>query len=357
MFISVPYKKRKKLHNKDKLIEYDAYNTKNNKKIFFGIFLTIVNLLTIIYFEKNKKLLKDMHNVNDINADKYLDTEEKIISNFDYISYENNTITNDMKEKAGWMHMSQNQYFLINGIIRKHKPKNCLEVGVAEGGSSILILNAIKDIEDSQLISLDLNSNFYLNPNFKTGYRVQKYFPELTKKWQLFTGEQPHIFLEKLNKTFDFVFLDTAHVNPGELINFIEIIPFLKENAIIILHDIIWHFLKEIKSLNINPKIRSISSPTLLLLSTIHGDKIIIKNEEGIDNMGAVYLYKNQKEYYLSYFLLLLNFWEYMPSDKQLEELRIFIKKYYDNDLYLSIFELAVKNNINYVKKLQNSKK
>ena len=313
------------------------------KKIFFGIFLAIIDILTIIYFEKNKKIFKD-------------EISDKIISNFDYINYENNIITNDMKEKAGWMYMSQNQYFLINGIIRKHKPKDCLEVGVAEGGSSILILNAIKDIEDSQLISLDLYSNFYLNPNNKTGYRVQKYFPKLTKNWKLFTGEQPHIFLEKLNMKFDFVFLDTAHVNPGELINFIEILPFLKENAIIILHDIVWHFLKETGSPN-TTKIKSISSPTLLLLSTIYGDKIVINNEKNIENIGAVYLYKNQKQHYLSYFLLLLNFWEYMPSDKQLEELRRFIKKYYDNDLFLSIFEKAIKNNMNYIKKLQNSKK
>ena len=57
--------------------------------------------------------------------------------------------------------MSPNQYFFINGIIRKHRPQNCLEVGVAEGGSSILILNAIKDIKNSKLVSLDLNKNFF----------------------------------------------------------------------------------------------------------------------------------------------------------------------------------------------------
>ena len=57
----------------------------------------------------------------------------------------------------------------------------------------------------------------------------------------------PHIFLQKLNITFDFVFLDTAHISPGEFLNLVEILPFLKDNAIIILYDITWHFSEKLK--------------------------------------------------------------------------------------------------------------
>jgi hypothetical protein len=35
----------------------------------------------------------------------------------------------------------------------------------------------------------------------------------------MYTGKQPHIFLDKLNLKFDFLFLDTAHIAPGEIIN------------------------------------------------------------------------------------------------------------------------------------------
>jgi predicted O-methyltransferase YrrM len=57
----------------------------------------------------------------------------------------------------------KNDIYFINGIIRKHKSKKCLEIGVFKGGSSIVILNALKDIKDSFLISLDLNSfNFFI---------------------------------------------------------------------------------------------------------------------------------------------------------------------------------------------------
>ena len=93
--------------------------------------------------------------------------------------------------------------------------------------------------------------------------------------------------------------------------------PFLNENAIIILHDITWQFIRE--------EIH-FTTTSIFLMSCLQGDKIIIKNKEGIENIGAIYLYKNQKNYYLDYFLLLLSYWEYMLSKKQIKKLKIFIK-------------------------------
>ena len=69
-------------------------------------------------------------------------------------------ITTKMINNSGWQLVGNQPYF-INGLIRKFKPKNCLEVGVANGGSSVLILNAIKDIPDFSLISLELNIQLY----------------------------------------------------------------------------------------------------------------------------------------------------------------------------------------------------
>ena len=138
-----------------------------------------------------------------------------------------------MIKESGWI-MGLDTASLINGLIRRHKPKNCLEIGVARGGSAILILNAIKDLPDARLVSIDL---FNVFENKKIGYLVEEKFPELMNKWNLFLGDMPHKFLSKLNLTFDFVFLDSAHQSPGEFFNLIEVLPFLNENAIIILHD------------------------------------------------------------------------------------------------------------------------
>ena len=141
---------------------------------------------------------------------------KKFDINFKYQNYQREMITEEIKNYSLWQ-LGDFEPFFINGIIRKYKPKKCLELGVAAGGSSIIILNAIKDVKGSSLISLDINTELYCNHTLKTGYSVFQYFPKLTKKWKLYTGQQPHIFLEQLNLKFDFLYLDTVHFSPGEL--------------------------------------------------------------------------------------------------------------------------------------------
>lgn len=236
---------------------------------------------------------------------------------------------------------------MINGIIRKLKPKNCLEIGVAEGGSAILILNALKDIKNSRLVSLDVSTKLYINQSLNTGYRVKEYFPELMNHWQLFTGEQPHIFLEKLNLTFDFLFLDTVHLTPGELINFIEALPFLKDKAIVVLHDIMFHLPT---NRYYNPKFVKYHPSQIFLMTSLIGEKILIREQDNnYDNIGAVFLYPNQKKHYLNYFLLLLTPWEYMPIEKHIKQLQIFIQKYYRDKIYIDLFNKAVQENVIYI--------
>ena len=58
--------------------------------------------------------------------------------------------------------------------------------------------------------------------------------------------------------------------------------------------------------------------------------------------MGVIFLYNNQERHYLDYFFLLLSFWEYMPKDNEINNLKIFIKKFYKKDIYLKIFDTAV---------------
>jgi predicted O-methyltransferase YrrM len=302
------------------------------KDIIRIFILKIAFLIFIIFYLKNaKKNIKKYKTRYDID--------------FNYVAYENNIITTKILENSGWQ-LGGSQPYFINGLIRKHKPKNCLEIGVADGGSSILILNAIKDIPGSSLISLDLNNQLYYNQSKETRYRVNQYFPELTKNWTLLTGQQPHKFLIRLKMKFDFVFLDTAHSAPGEILNFIELLPFLNEDAIFVLHDILWHFFSEIKFFPSN----------VYLYPVIYGDKVLLQNKDGsLENMGAVFLNNNQEKHYLDYFFLLLSFWEYIPKDNELNELKIFIKKYYKKDIYLRIFETAViKNKIFYENQQKN---
>lgn len=79
----------------------------------------------------------------------------------------------------------------LNGIIRYFKPRKILEVGVAAGGSSAIILNAIKDMDESKLYSVDLSKQHFMKSDKATGYAVSEFFPELIgqNQWELRTGK------------------------------------------------------------------------------------------------------------------------------------------------------------------------
>lgn len=73
-----------------------------------------------------------------------------------------------------------------------------------------------------------------------------------------------------------------------------------------------------------------------------------------LEKYGRYFLFKDQKQHYLDYFLLLNRFLEYMPSEKQIKDLRKFIKKNYNNDLYLKLFNSSVFYNQIYLNKFKN---
>ena len=315
---------------------------------FFLILIISSSFLIVFYFKFNIDSIETKYN-------RIIRNYNEFIIDTEFYNYERNFITEDMKKFAEWDQVENEPYF-INGIIRKYKPKNCLEIGVSKGGGSIIILNAIKDINDSSLISLDIDEQLYNNRSQKTGCNVKKYFPELAEnnKWKLFTGEQPHIFLDKLNKKFDFLFLDTVHLTPGELINIIEVLPFLNENAIIILHDIMFHLPSHSYY---NPLEIKYHPSMIYLLTSLEGKKYIIKHQKfGFENICAIFLKQNQEKYYLNYFLLLTSPWDYMPSNVQILQLKHFIMKYYKKDIFINIFNRAVKENRIYIKKVEKLK-
>lgn len=115
--------------------------------LIFKYLMIFLFLLFIIYEIKffNK-------NINENKIYKNIDL------NFKYHLYETDKISEKMIKYAGWV-LKKNEPYFINGIIRKLKPKKCLEIGVARGGSSIIILNALQDISDSFLVSLDICSH------------------------------------------------------------------------------------------------------------------------------------------------------------------------------------------------------
>lgn len=205
----------------------------------------------------------------------------------------------------------------LNGIIRLTKPKKILEVGVAAGGSSSIILNAVKDMDNSILYSIDYNEKFYRDKSKDSGFIVKEKFPHLLKNRKLYTGGVSAKFMDEVGGNIDLCLLDTMHSNPGEFLDFLMILPYMKKNAIIIMHDIF------------------VASTNLILFSAIRGEKILFKDKNQIFKnygIGAIILDDNIMDFVFDYFFLLKLNWNYMISDEDIEYIIKLFQKHYDKD-------------------------
>lgn len=189
------------------------------------------------------------------------------------------------------------------------------------------MLNAL---ENGKLFSIEYSTQWYRSPEFKSGFAVDDY-PELKKKWSLFTGGLPSKFLDIIQGGIDFALIDTMHFNPGEILDFLMVLPFLKDDAIIVLHDT-----KLCMHPEHNPDGWAI--PTNLLLSSIEGKKIVpeyISKNGNIPNIAAVKINKNTKNKIFEIFNLLTVRWSYLPSETELTEVISFLSKHYDKKLII----------------------
>ncbi|MEI0495514.1 class I SAM-dependent methyltransferase [Brachyspira intermedia] len=230
--------------------------------------------------------------------------------------------------------MSDLQKRFLNGIIRQNKPKKIVEFGVAAGGSSAIILNAIKDIEGSKLYSLDYSKMYYVDKSKETGWAVKEKFPYLTNKWELYTGGIGAKFIEDVGGNIDICLLDTAHCNPGEFIDLLIVLPYMRKGGIIILHDTIFHLCVN----NAN----SYTNGTIF--SCLKGKKYILNEGilRNIGNIGAVVLDDDIMDRILDYFYLLTFNWNYMPTNEDISYLTKLFNKNYDqyfNDLFQGILD------------------
>jgi len=264
----------------------------------------------------------------------FIDTKEKI--NFDKFEvYKYNEIKETLiQSKCSQMWANQKEF--LNGIIRKFKPNKIIELGVGGGGSSIIILNAIDDFKNSKLYSIDLNSANSI------GKCVDKYFPKFKRNWKLFKGNIATEYLETIGNNIDIAMIDTAHFEPGEILDFLIILPFLKEEAIVIFHDIGNQMTVSMDRNEWAPYI---------IFNAIRGKKYLPSGKYILkQDIGAIKLEKNQKKYYHDYFRLLGGQWQYFPKEIHIKQFTKFIKKYYDAEC-LTMFEEAVTFNRNFVKR------
>ena len=248
--------------------------------------------------------------------------------------------------------MSDQDRNFLNSLILREKPKKIVEIGVAKGGSSGIILNAIKNLNGAHLFSVDLNKECYSLKGKLTGFLMDD-FPELKKKWTLLTGGTIYDYIDQIGDNVDLVLIDTVHANPGEILDTLGIFPYLKKEAVIVFHDTNLQICQE----------RGTEFTNNTLMSAIYGEKIIPSPDsfEGLrgyfNNIAAIRLNGESLQNIYNVLNLLALHWTYFPTLDQLNKIKHFIKKHY-GEFYVRYFEniISVQKKL-YIEKINEHKR
>lgn len=234
--------------------------------------------------------------------------------------------------------MSKRELAFLCGLIKKYRPEKIVEIGVASGGTTGVILQCIAMLDyNAKVFSLDLSEDYYREPSKKTGYLIDECKKLLTRKVDhtLITGKYAVESLETIGKGIDFLILDTVHKLPGELLDFLACYKFLNSGSVVVLHDLILNH--TIKNLN--------SFATKVLFDTVTAEKILdLDDETNFPNIGAYIVNEDTGKYINDIFSALTISWRYRPGDRELMLYRDFYKKYYSCD-NLKLFDMALELN------------
>ena len=231
---------------------------------------------------------------------------------------------------ASYSEMGKNERYFINGFIRSLKPSKILELGVGAGGSSAIVLNAIKDFPNSHLVSVDYLEFAYRQPDKSSGFIVYEKFPELMTQWQIYRGGDISNFIEKIGGDIDLLILDTIHVHPGEILDFICVLPFLQDGAWVLLHDI---------SVFYSSKLRNDALACRYLWSSVVSERKICPEltdwTQIFPNLGAFIIGSDTRKYIQNVFESLIIPWKLFPSEHDIANITSLISKYYPEEYSL----------------------
>jgi predicted O-methyltransferase YrrM len=218
----------------------------------------------------------------------------------------------------------------VNGLIRYYTPQNIIEIGVAYGGGSVNLLNAINDVSGSRLVSIDRALHYNNTP---IGSDVMTVFSEeeVAQKWTLVTDSDPSTVLDDLSYRYDFAVIDTVHLHPIESLNFLCVLPYMNDGAIVVLHDTALYLR------NSND-----SYATRVLMCAVAAPKLTHAYQGREQNIIAFQINSDTYKYVDNIFDSLFLPWGYMPIGEDIDRIRELLCKHY-NVLQVEKFDRAVK--------------
>ena len=120
--------------------------------------------------------------------------------------------------------MSKEEQGFLCGCIKEKKPQKLIEVGVAGGGTTAVIMKCLEHVSpDAEVWSVDINKECYRRKGMPTGFQLEEVKDHLSnyKNHTFCLGGILPQFIEGIGGDIDFAMLDTAHSMPGEILDFL----------------------------------------------------------------------------------------------------------------------------------------
>lgn len=123
--------------------------------------------------------------------------------------------------------------------LRQSSAKTAIEIGVASGFSSSVILSCLRrNAIDARLFAYDLADQCYFDKSRKTGQAVREILGN-EDNYHLRTGVTSADIKENPEQV-DFVFIDAGHRHPWPALDLLSLHRFIKPGGTIGLHDVNW---------------------------------------------------------------------------------------------------------------------
>lgn len=230
--------------------------------------------------------------------------------------------------------MTRFENAFLMGLVRQHKPRKILEVGIAAGATSAMLLDCIAaHLPEAHLFSVD-SSDTYYRGEAKTGFLAFD-TPCAATRWTRMTGDVLPTYLEGIGHEIDVCILDTLHILPGELLDFIAVLPYLRNGAIVVLHDVALPFVSWYDPEKYDAHHKD-SCATRVLLDVAVGEKILCRDasqSSGMVNIAAVRITDDTRRYVRDVFSALALPWAYMPPPQELDAYASHYEKHYSSEL------------------------
>jgi hypothetical protein len=163
----------------------------------------------------------------------YSSEDIKDLNNIGQYIYQRLQETFDFWPKQGWG--MQGTHGILYALLRKYKPDNFLETGVANGYSATVILSAMKKNGKGSLTSIDVVDKFeFFGKKQQVGWIVPD---NLLANWEIKIGSTSEI-LPKINLNADAFYHDSEHSEENMLFEFKWADAHLNSGGILISDDI-----------------------------------------------------------------------------------------------------------------------